>query len=82
MSLSGTYDKNNIFAKIIRGEMSCVRVHEDQDIIVFMDVFPQSKGHTLVGLKLHHVTYLNSHPKILAACSEPYSAQQEPSKKL
>lgn len=63
MSLSGTYDKNNIFAKIIRGEMSCVRVHEDQDIIVFMDVFPQSKGHTLVVPKAPSRNLLELAPK-------------------
>lgn len=48
MSLHGTYDPDNIFAKIMRGEMPCVKVYEDDNILSFMDVFPQSKGHTLV----------------------------------
>ena len=48
MSLTAGYDTNNIFAKIIRGEMPCVKVHETDKILAFMDVFPQSKGHCLV----------------------------------
>ena len=48
MSLDGTYDDGNIFAKILRGEMPAARVFEDEHVYAFMDVFPQSKGHTLV----------------------------------
>ncbi len=48
MSLDGTYDAGNIFAKILRGEMPAVKVFEDDHVLAFMDVFPQSKGHTLV----------------------------------
>jgi histidine triad (HIT) family protein len=48
MSLSGQYDDNNIFAKIIRGEIPAVKVYEDEAVLAFMDVFPQSKGHCLV----------------------------------
>ncbi len=48
MSLYGQYDSDNIFAKILRGEMPCVKVYEDENILSFMDVFPQSDGHTLV----------------------------------
>lgn len=48
MSLDGTYDHDNIFAKILRGEMPAVRVFEDDHVLAFMDVFPQSKGHCLV----------------------------------
>jgi histidine triad (HIT) family protein len=48
MSLDGTYDAGNIFAKILRGEMPAVRVFEDDHVLAFMDVFPQAKGHTLV----------------------------------
>ena len=43
-----TYDPNNIFAKILRGEIPATRVYEDDDIVAFMDVMPQGKGHTLV----------------------------------
>lgn len=48
MTLHGNYDTDNIFAKIMRGEMPCVKVYEDANILSFMDVFPQSDGHTLV----------------------------------
>ena len=48
MSLHGTYDDQNIFAKIIRGEAPCVKLLETEDVIAFMDVFPQSKGHCLI----------------------------------
>jgi histidine triad (HIT) family protein len=48
MSLDGTYDDGNIFAKILRGEMPSAKVFEDSHVYAFMDVFPQSRGHTLV----------------------------------
>ncbi len=48
MSLDGTYDAGNIFAKILRGEMPAVKVYEDDHVLAFMDVFPQARGHTLV----------------------------------
>lgn len=51
MSLSGHYDGGNIFAKIIRGEMPCVKVYDDAEVICFMDIFPQSQGHMLVAPK-------------------------------
>jgi histidine triad (HIT) family protein len=48
MSLDGDYDHANIFAKILRGEAPSARVFEDDHVLAFMDVFPQSRGHTLV----------------------------------
>ena len=48
MSLDGTYDGGNIFAKILRGEAPAAKVFEDDHVLAFMDVFPQAKGHTLV----------------------------------
>ena len=48
MSLEGEYDSNNIFAKMLRGEIPCTKVFEDDDTLVFMDLFPQSEGHCLV----------------------------------
>ena len=42
------YDNDNIFAKILRGDMPAVKVYEDDDTLAFMDVMPQSPGHTLV----------------------------------
>ncbi|MPW28594.1 HIT domain-containing protein [Agarivorans sp. B2Z047] len=43
-----SYDTNNIFAKILRGEMSCLKVYEDEHTLAFMDIMPQADGHTLV----------------------------------
>jgi histidine triad (HIT) family protein len=48
MSLHGTYDDNNLFAKILRGEIPAVKVFEDDEVLAFMDIFPQSRGHLLV----------------------------------
>ncbi len=48
MSLDGTYDPDNIFAKIVRGQMPTTKVYEDDETLAFMDVFPQAKGHVLV----------------------------------
>ncbi|MGI9308312.1 MAG: HIT family protein [Gammaproteobacteria bacterium] len=43
-----SYDENNIFAKIIREEIPAHKVYEDDNSLAFMDVMPQSEGHTLV----------------------------------
>lgn len=48
MSLNGTYDDNNLFAKILRGEIPAVKVYEDDTVLAFMDIFPQARGHVLV----------------------------------
>jgi histidine triad (HIT) family protein len=48
VSLTGSYDDANVFAKILRGEMPAVKVFEDDIALAFMDVFPQMRGHTLV----------------------------------
>jgi len=51
MSLDGAYDEDNVFAKIIRGDLPAAKVYEDAHVLAFMDVFPQSRGHTLVVSK-------------------------------
>ena len=48
MSLDGAYDTANIFARILRGEAPAAKVFEDAETLAFMDVFPQSRGHSLV----------------------------------
>ncbi|MEZ5996381.1 MAG: HIT family protein [Hyphomonadaceae bacterium] len=48
MSLHGPYDDNNLFAKILRGEIPAVKVFEDEHVLAFMDIFPQTRGHLLV----------------------------------
>ena len=42
------YDPGNIFAKILRGEIPCVKVYEDAKTLAFMDVMPETQGHVLV----------------------------------
>lgn len=66
MSLDGAYDDGNIFAKIVRGEMPAVKVYEDAEILAFMDVFPQTKGHVLVISKTSKArNLLDAEPKAL-----------------
>lgn len=43
-----TYDHNNIFAKILRGELPCSKVYENEHVFAFLDIMPRSPGHTLV----------------------------------
>jgi len=43
-----TYDENNIFAKILRGEISCNKIYEDDFVLSFHDINPQKKIHALV----------------------------------
>src|SRR6516165_3896055 len=42
------YDPNNIFAKILRGELPCHKVYEDEHVFAFLDIMPRVPGHTLV----------------------------------
>ena len=61
------YDDGNIFAKILRGEIPCAKVYEDEATLAFMDVMPQGDGHTLVILKTRARTILDVAPQDLAA---------------
>ncbi len=45
---SPAYDDQNVFAKVLRGELPCEKVYEDNNCIAIMDVMPQGPGHTLV----------------------------------
>ena len=63
MTLHSAYDDQNIFAKILRGEMSCAKVYEDGGTLVIMDAFPQSKGHCLVIPRGPSVNLLHVKPK-------------------
>lgn len=42
------YDPNNIFAKILRGELPCHKIYEDDRAFVFLDIMPRAPGHTLI----------------------------------
>lgn len=62
-----TYDPNNVFAKILRGEMPCHRVYEDESTLAFMDIMPQAEGHTLVVPKAKAENLFDLTPDALAA---------------
>ncbi|MBJ6131467.1 HIT family protein [Ochrobactrum sp. Q0168] len=64
--MSATYDDNNIFAKILRGEIPSTRVYETDDVVAFMDVMPQGAGHTLVVPKAPSRNLLDAKPETLA----------------
>ena len=67
MSLHGDYDPDNIFARILRGDMPSVKVWEDDDVLAFMDVFPQSEGHVLLIAKQSRArNLLEVEPQVLA----------------
>ena len=61
------YDTNNIFAKILRGEIPCHKVFEDENTLAFMDVMPQADGHVLVVPKAPSRNLLDADPQALAA---------------
>jgi len=66
MSLTGAYDEANVFARILRAEIPAVKVFEDDEILVFMDAFPQSRGHMLVISKTSRArNLLEAEPKTL-----------------
>lgn len=45
---NNAYDDNNIFAKMLTGEIPCHKVYEDEMTLAFMDIMPQARGHVLV----------------------------------
>ena len=53
------YDDQNIFARILRGELPAIKIYEDDQVLAFMDIMPQAEGHTLVIPKTPAVTLLD-----------------------
>tara|TARA_B100000586_G_scaffold247507_1_gene204265 strand:+ start:87 stop:455 length:369 start_codon:yes stop_codon:yes gene_type:complete len=51
------YDKNNIFAKILRGEIPCKKIYEDEYVLAFHDINPQKKIHALVISKGAYINF-------------------------
>ncbi|WP_029417930.1 HIT family protein [Brevundimonas bacteroides] len=67
MTLHAPYDPSNVFAKIIRSELPAVKVFEDEAVLAFMDVFPQSDGHVLIISKTSTArTLLEVEPEVLS----------------
>lgn len=64
--MTSAYDPNNIFAKILRGEIPCHKVYEDDVALVFMDVMPQSPGHALVVPKAASRNVMDADPTVLS----------------
>lgn len=60
------YDPNNIFAKILRGELPAHKVYEDEKAFSFLDIMPRAAGHTLVIPKAPARTFLDIEPDDLA----------------
>ena len=53
------YDEQNIFARILRGELPAIKVYEDDQVLAFMDIMPQADGHALVIPKTPAITLLD-----------------------
>jgi histidine triad (HIT) family protein len=62
-----SYDPQNIFAKILRGELPCHKVYEDDKVLAFLDIMPRAPGHTLVLPKAPARNLLDAKPDDLAA---------------
>ena len=62
------YDSENIFAKILKGEIPSHRIYEDDSTYAFLDVMPRSDGHTLVIPKAQATGLLDASPEVIANC--------------
>ena len=60
------YDPSNVFAKILRGELPCYKVYEDEHTLAFLDIMPRTIGHTLVIPKAPARNILDIQPDDLA----------------
>ena len=61
------YDSDNVFAKMLRGEIPAIKVYEDDDTLAFMDIMPQAEGHTLVIPKVAAETIFDLSDETTAA---------------
>ena len=66
--MAQAYDDQNIFAMILRGEIPCFKVFEDDETLCFMDINPRTDGHCLVIPKTPCRNMLDATPAQLAAC--------------
>jgi histidine triad (HIT) family protein len=64
------YDPNNIFAKILRGEMPCYKIYEDDKVLAFLDIMPRTPGHALVLPKAAARNILDIAPDDFAAVAK------------
>ena len=61
-----SYDRNNVFAKVLRGELPSHKIYEDEDTLAFLDFMPRSDGHALVITKEAASDLFDVSPKALA----------------
>lgn len=59
-----------VFCKIIKGEIPCTKVYEDDNVLAFLDISPINKGHTLVIPKEHHETLLDMPEELICSVSK------------
>jgi histidine triad (HIT) family protein len=64
--MSKAYDPNNIFAKILRGELPCYKIYEDDKALAFLDIMPRAPGHALVLPKAPARNILDVNPDDLS----------------
>jgi histidine triad (HIT) family protein len=62
-----TYDPNNIFAKVLKGELPCHKIYEDEHTLAFLDIMPRSDGHALVVTKADASDLFDVSPEALAS---------------
>jgi len=60
------YDENNVFAKVLRGEIPCHKIYEDEDTLAFLDIMPRTEGHALVITKKKARDLFDVSPQALA----------------
>ncbi|MCP2039890.1 histidine triad (HIT) family protein [Neisseria sp. HSC-16F19] len=79
--MTAVYDSNNIFAKILRGEIPNHTVYEDDKTLAFMDVMPQARGHVLVVPKTEAVELsdlpLDYAQAVMATAQKVMAAQRQ-----
>ena len=64
-----TYDQNNVFAKVLRGELPSHKIYEDEDTLAFLDILPRAEGHALVITKEKARDLFDVSPQALAKLS-------------
>lgn len=67
MTINTEYDTQNIFAKILKGDMPCFKIYEDEKTFAFMDIMPRADGHALIIPKAGARNMLDIEPEDLAA---------------
>ena len=72
-----SYDPTNVFAKILRGELPCHKVYEDDKVFAFLDIMPRSLGHTLVIPKKLVRNIFDAPPERSRPCSQGGAADRQ-----